>query len=188
MTCDELRDFLSPYMDGQLAAAEAECAAAHLSVCPSCREELAALRFTSGLVSALPQEALGVDLAPRAVARASASAWRERLAALRDLLAPRRASPVRAYLRAAAVLAVFVLAAAAPGTRIGGLLISWPVRVAGAAETGIAYLAAGVVQARTFLSGAGQAQLASHSPSSTTGKQRSPALRQSGRPSGGALV
>lgn len=184
MNCEDLRDLFSPYLDGQLTAAEADRLAAHLRTCPSCREELAALRFTSGLVSALPQAPLPADLAPRVVAHASPSLWRERLAAAREFLTPRRAFLVRAV----AVLAVFCIAVAAPRSRVGDIVISWPIRVAGAAETGIGYLAAGIVQARTLLSGAGQVQFASHAPSSTPGKQRSPALRQSGTPSGGTLV
>jgi len=184
VNCEDLRDLFSPYLDGQLTAAEADRLAAHVRTCPSCQEQLAALRFTSSLASSLPHARLPLDLAPRVMARASASLWRERLAAVREFLTPRRAFLVRAV----AVLAVFCIAAAAPRSRVGDIVISWPIRVAGAAETGIGYLAAGIVQARTLLSGAGQVQFASHAPSSTPGKQRSPALRQSGAPSGGALV
>jgi anti-sigma factor RsiW len=184
VNCEDLRDLFSPYLDGQLTAAEADRLAAHVRTCPSCQEQLAALRFTSGLVSALPQAPLPADLAPRVVARVSPSPWRERLAAVREFLTPRRAFLVRAV----AVLAVFCIAAAAPRSRVGEIVISWPIRVAGAAEIGIGYLAAGIVQARTLLSGAGQVQFASREPARSPGKHRAPALRQSGGPSDGALV
>jgi anti-sigma factor (TIGR02949 family) len=41
MACDEVRERLSAWLDGELAAEERQEIAAHLEVCPGCQEEMA---------------------------------------------------------------------------------------------------------------------------------------------------
>ena len=43
MACDEVRERLSAWLDGELAAEERQQVAAHLEVCPGCQEEMAVL-------------------------------------------------------------------------------------------------------------------------------------------------
>jgi len=54
MSCEELSEELSAYIDGELSSAERVRLEEHLAECPRCREGLEALRAVSGLVASLP--------------------------------------------------------------------------------------------------------------------------------------
>jgi anti-sigma factor RsiW len=151
MNCPHVRELLSAYLDGELPEQRSHAVAEHLAQCSGCREELHALRVTSELVSSLSRPRLAADLSQAVVQRASVPAWRERWAAFREFVAPRRRHLVRELGRAAAVAAIFLVAAAAPDSRVGRLVVSWPSQVAGAAGTGMAHLEAGLSEAQAFL-------------------------------------
>lgn len=53
MTCSEIRDQLSAYMDKMLPAAQMQAIAEHLSLCPDCRRELEQLEETVALLHQL---------------------------------------------------------------------------------------------------------------------------------------
>jgi len=55
MSCEELSEELSAYLDGELSPEERAALETHLERCPRCREELASLRAVSGLVASLPR-------------------------------------------------------------------------------------------------------------------------------------
>ncbi|HUT75132.1 MAG TPA: zf-HC2 domain-containing protein [Armatimonadota bacterium] len=150
MTCSETRKLLSPFMDGELPAADVERAAAHLQTCAACREQLAALRFTSRLTASLPAARVRGDLASYVVARAAAVSWGERWAAVRDVAAPAGRFFAQEFGRAAAIVALFALAAGR-GHVVEAAILDWPVRVAGAASTGTAYLSAGLDRVQEVL-------------------------------------
>jgi anti-sigma factor RsiW len=178
MTCPEVRDLLSAYMDSVLPAGEANRVSNHIESCPVCREELAALRLVSDLVGSLPAGRLRRDLAPRVVARASAPRWRGTWAAMREFVVPRRALLAREMARAAVIAALFFVAASGP--RAAGLVLSWPSRVAAAAGSGVSYVTAGIEQA--------QALLKKPAHSQAPAKNRAPEVRKSGWLSGAALT
>lgn len=48
--CKRFREMLSPYIDGQLGASEAERVERHVAACDACREELESLRAVVGLL------------------------------------------------------------------------------------------------------------------------------------------
>lgn len=75
MNCHEWNDRFDDFLDGRLAAAEAEDLQAHLAGCPSCARELASTRELRDLAAALPR-ALDPsrDLWPGIEARISDSA------------------------------------------------------------------------------------------------------------------
>jgi len=150
MNCQEIQGLLSGYLDGELPAEQARQVAEHLRDCPSCEKELESLRYACRLVGSLAPEQLSVDLAAAVVARASAPRWRERWARLGGLLAPRQAFISRQVWRAAVVLALFLLAMTVPGRGPSDLIIAWPARVAGTAQTGMAYFTAGLSRAEAF--------------------------------------
>jgi len=151
MTCEKVRDLLSAYLDEELPESTARQVAAHLAECPACREELAGLRLTSHMLGSLPGPHLSTDLSAAVVARASVPGWKEKWAGVRDSLAPRKTVLVRQFGQAIAVFALFVVAAAAPDSRVGRLVVSWPCQVAGAAGTGMAQLTASLSEAQAFL-------------------------------------
>ncbi|HEY3249459.1 MAG TPA: anti-sigma factor, partial [bacterium] len=53
MLATHVRELLSPYLDDELGGRERERVQRHLEVCPECREHLASLRRTLGLVRSL---------------------------------------------------------------------------------------------------------------------------------------
>ena len=55
MSCEELSEELSAYLDGELSPRERAALKAHLERCSRCREELVSLRAVSQLVGSLPQ-------------------------------------------------------------------------------------------------------------------------------------
>lgn len=62
MNCNNYKEQLSEYLDGQLAPASAQALEAHLSGCPACRAEFEALRQTVALVNGLPRLAAPADM------------------------------------------------------------------------------------------------------------------------------
>lgn len=52
MECREAMELLSPYLDGELSAAETEALETHLKMCVTCREEMETLRLISGALQA----------------------------------------------------------------------------------------------------------------------------------------
>ncbi|UCH35064.1 MAG: zf-HC2 domain-containing protein [Armatimonadota bacterium] len=187
MSCRDVRELLSSYLDGRLSPSEAAEVEAHIEVCDACREELAGLRMTSQLLGSLPADRLSVDLAPALVARAASSRWRERWEAMRDFVAPRQVFVVRQLGRAAAVFAFFVLASAASGRGPGDVFLSWPGRVAGVAATGAAELTAGLAEVQILLGGSVAAQLP-EAPATVPDQERPGPVRPSRIPSSSAVA
>jgi anti-sigma factor RsiW len=186
MTCNEISELLSPFLDRRLSAPKSEQVAAHLEACVRCRDELAALRFSAELVASLPAPRLPDDLARAVVARASTSPWRERWAGLRDLLVLRQAFLLREFSRAVAIIALFLLAATARGRGPSDLVISWPGRVAGVAGAGMAQLTAGLAEAQAYLDSTGSAAPAK--PAAQPVRRRPARLRPSSIPSHPAIA
>jgi len=75
----KLREFLSPYLDGQLGANGTARVEAHLEGCPGCRAELRQLRRTVELLRALPEVDVPPQLAGSVIAglreRESRGSW-----------------------------------------------------------------------------------------------------------------
>ncbi|MDD2902742.1 MAG: zf-HC2 domain-containing protein [Syntrophales bacterium] len=51
--CEQVREQLSPWLDGELTAAENRQVAAHLEVCPDCSRELAVLQWLDAALGTL---------------------------------------------------------------------------------------------------------------------------------------
>ncbi|MFZ5516185.1 MAG: anti-sigma factor family protein [Candidatus Zhuqueibacterota bacterium] len=47
MNCEQFRELLGPYLDGELGADERQAIEAHMAACPSCARELAELRYVN---------------------------------------------------------------------------------------------------------------------------------------------
>lgn len=58
LTCRELVDLVTEYLDGNLAPAERARFEAHLAHCPECRGHLEDMRLTIQLVGSLTEEML----------------------------------------------------------------------------------------------------------------------------------
>ena len=65
MTCREIRQQLSAYLDGELSPEESRSVRAHVASCPACRAELESLRRTIEAVKDLPPVAAPHDLKQR---------------------------------------------------------------------------------------------------------------------------
>jgi anti-sigma factor RsiW len=181
MTCQQLSELLSAYLDRRLAAPPADDVTAHLETCARCRAELAELRFGARLVASLPAPRLDADLVAAVVAQAATPRWREGLATLRDWIAPRRSWFARELSRAIAIVALFLLAATARGRGPSDLVISWPGRVAGAAGAGMAQLTAGIAAAQGYLGAGGAAPAGWASAPAAPAKPAAPAHRRQRR-------
>jgi predicted anti-sigma-YlaC factor YlaD len=132
-TCDDVRERLDDFVDGQLAdAGEGERVEAHLAACPGCRAEEAGLRALLAEAAALPAAVPPpVDLWPhieRRIRPSGAAAW------------PR-------YLAAAACVALAVAGAltARPTATPGAANVAGPAQVPGTLEP-VALQAADVEQ------------------------------------------
>ena len=68
MECDRMEALISPYLDGDLSAAEKAAVEAHLHDCPRCREMLALLREVSASLRAFPEFEISPDLQRRLLA------------------------------------------------------------------------------------------------------------------------
>lgn len=74
MPCDQPRDRLGAYLDGELSEADRATVARHIAGCPECAALVAALRETSVMVSGLGREPMPTGLSSRlqqTLARAS---------------------------------------------------------------------------------------------------------------------
>jgi anti-sigma factor RsiW len=93
--CNQLEPLVTPYVDGELTAADRTAVDAHLSVCPPCRLRILGERAVRDLLrarraslaadcapGALRQRCLAARRAPAAGAAAAAAAWTRRLAPL----------------------------------------------------------------------------------------------------------
>jgi anti-sigma factor RsiW len=58
MTCRELVELVSDYVEGRLSERERERFDGHLGVCPDCREYVEQVRLTIGALGGLPEESL----------------------------------------------------------------------------------------------------------------------------------
>lgn len=67
--CQRVQELLSPYIDEQLGPSETATVEGHIEACGACREELKALRATTGLLQRVPMVP-----APRSFALAAAPA------------------------------------------------------------------------------------------------------------------
>ena len=76
MNCQQARDLLSLYVDGELPAAERAELEEHLEHCEECRCELAELRALVNALGALPQEPLPAGFGERLHARLVRRSWR----------------------------------------------------------------------------------------------------------------
>ncbi|HTI13331.1 MAG TPA: zf-HC2 domain-containing protein [Dictyobacter sp.] len=55
MSCEQVKDLLSAYLDNQLAAGERQSIALHLQLCNSCRDILSDYRYFDDLLAQLPR-------------------------------------------------------------------------------------------------------------------------------------
>ena len=70
--CEEVRAAFSEYLDGELAAPDAQRLEAHVGICPRCRQALTNLRVTLGGLGRLAQS----DSDDEAAAEGARRAWR----------------------------------------------------------------------------------------------------------------
>lgn len=73
MNCDEVRNRLSEYLDGELTPLERSELASHIERCPACASELDTIKRTVELVRSLPRLCAPPKLAPELKRRVSAS-------------------------------------------------------------------------------------------------------------------
>jgi len=102
MKCEEIKELLTEYLDGELPVGDAASVEEHAAGCEACRAELEALRQTSALLKSLPR----AD-APAALARNVAAAVD------RQITARRRAAALRwmhvgGWLSAAAAIIIMI--------------------------------------------------------------------------------
>ena len=87
MNCEQVRNLLDEYLDGELAAAQRASVDEHLAGCAPCRAELEILRNTATLVGSLPRvkapKGLTEDIKARLVSRPAAVRSRRRPVVLR---------------------------------------------------------------------------------------------------------
>jgi anti-sigma factor RsiW len=105
MTCDEIRESLSAYLDEALAPEERARVDAHLGTCAECRQELAGLRGTVALLQRVQPARAPVGFADRVVAAARPRPWYRR--ALDALFLP---LPMKLPLEVTAAVMVGLLA------------------------------------------------------------------------------
>ncbi|RMG21251.1 MAG: hypothetical protein D6729_01175, partial [Deltaproteobacteria bacterium] len=72
MTCRDVNERLSRFVEADLDAESREAVAAHLEACPACRRAHEALVLTLKGLGSLPREAAPADLAERIRRRAEA--------------------------------------------------------------------------------------------------------------------
>lgn len=104
--CDDIRDWLSAYLDGELNARRREAIEAHLAGCDACRRELASLRQVSACLQAWTAPEPAPDLSARFAERLAA---RTKRPDARWLAVPWLRAAAAAGLAAGLLLAVFIL-------------------------------------------------------------------------------
>ena len=65
MTCEELVELVTAYLDGALAAEQQRAFDEHLALCPGCEHYLDQFRTTIGLLGELPEESLSAPARDR---------------------------------------------------------------------------------------------------------------------------
>jgi RNA polymerase sigma-70 factor (ECF subfamily) len=105
MTCPEVRDRLSAWLDEDLPPAERREVEAHLSGCAPCRQEGERLRRTVALLAGLGRPRAPAGFVDRVLERVEPAPWYRRLA--RGLFVP---VPVKVPLQAAAAVLVAIMA------------------------------------------------------------------------------
>jgi anti-sigma factor RsiW len=111
MNCTGIHRLFDAYWDDEITQAERETVERHLAACPRCRERYESLAHTLEAMASLPRVEAAPDLVDRVTARA------RQAARAADVLP---ASPLPAWVPAAAVAAVLVVAALAILPRLGG--------------------------------------------------------------------
>ncbi len=150
MRCGRVRPQLSAYLDRQLPAREDREIATHLHQCSVCQRELAAIRFTSELLSSLPAPRLLCDLAPSVVARATTPPWPGAHRRSDIVRIARRSFITRELTRAAALAALVLLTAAGP--KVGrNVLTGLPMGIGRLAEMATTRLGSTLVEAGELL-------------------------------------
>jgi anti-sigma factor RsiW len=74
MTCQELVELVTAYLDGTLPTAQRRAFDEHLALCPGCERYLAQFQQTIALVGELPEESLSPPARERLLA--AFSQWR----------------------------------------------------------------------------------------------------------------
>lgn len=109
MTCDQVRDELAAFLDGELSPEQGTSVLAHLEGCSGCRDERAVLERTRERVKSLPRVKAPVALLAQVATRLAAAAGRgpcpdldpHELSAFLDAeLAPEARAKVKAHLEA----------------------------------------------------------------------------------------
>ena len=102
MKCEEIKELLTEYLDGELPAGDAASVEEHAAECEACRAELEALRQTSALLKSLPRADAPAGLAQNVAASLD-----------RQITARRRAAALRwmhvgGWLSAAAAIIIMI--------------------------------------------------------------------------------
>ncbi len=122
MTCAEIRQLFSPYLDGRVSASEMRALARHMEQCDGCAREYAATRRTQRLLASLGPKKAPADLALKlrvAISREAAQKRRPRYEgvlvrlsnALNAFMVPATAGLVSAVLFFGLLLGFFALPA-----------------------------------------------------------------------------
>ena len=101
MNCEQTKDRLDEYLDGELSADDAAAVEQHLAGCEACRAELEALRKTAALVKSLPRVK-----APEGLASDVKASLARRTTTRRSLIL--RWASVGGWLAAAATLIIVI--------------------------------------------------------------------------------
>ena len=83
MNCEQMRNLLDEYVDGELSAEGRRAVERHLAGCEACRAELEALKKTAALVGSLPKVNAPEGLARGVEAALASSARRKRAVLVR---------------------------------------------------------------------------------------------------------
>jgi hypothetical protein len=122
MTCGEVKELFSPYLDGQVSGTEMQALHRHIRECVPCSREYTATRLTQQLLSGLGRKKAPADLALNlrvAISRASTQARRRRWEgmlvrlenSLNAVMVPATAGLVSAVVIFGLLLGVFALPA-----------------------------------------------------------------------------
>jgi anti-sigma factor RsiW len=76
MTCEELVELVTAYLEGALPGADRRAFDEHLALCPGCETYLAQFRTTIDLLGELPEESLSAAARERLLA--AFTGWRPR--------------------------------------------------------------------------------------------------------------
>jgi len=99
---------LSTYLDGQLTDVERSRVETHLSSCPLCTEEVAALRYMKSVLAAAPRRAMPTELISDIEAAVAPSRWPGRPLAILSSISARRLIPAGALAALALVASLWL--------------------------------------------------------------------------------